>query len=94
MKFKDLEFTSTGKGSIQATHFFPNGYGVSVIRGVGTYGSEAGLYEIGIARGGPNGWELCYSTECSVELGGDCVVGWLDESGVEEWMDKVEGLKE
>jgi len=70
MDFGDLAFFPHGNypdSGIQAKHFFPNGYGVSVVRfttpfGSGSYGAEEGLYELAVLKGTEEKWELCYDT--------------------------------
>lgn len=92
MKFEDLQFidynTKTNrKQGVQAIHKFDNGYGVSVIQLFYSdsngdkipisYGAEDGLYEVAVTKNG----NIC----------GD-VYGYLNESGVEELLIKVEAL--
>lgn len=90
MQFKDLKFEKIdrkffrGDEFIQAKVHFSNGYGVSVVRGFGTYGNEDGLYEVAVLFGD----ELCYDSGLTED-----VVGWLDEDGVTEWLGKVEALE-
>jgi len=54
----------------QAKAFFPNGYGVSVIRGYGSYGNEDGLYELAVLQGDEADWSLCYSTPVTGDVEG------------------------
>jgi hypothetical protein len=84
MKFAELVFE--GRGSmmgVQARHDFPNGYGVSVIRGPYTYGGKKGLYEAAVFHDE----SICYSTPVT----GD-VEGHLDEAAVEKFVNAVEAL--
>lgn len=91
MKFEDLKFEPHPVGDgIRARHTFPNGYGVSVVRFTimgrsGSYGSERGLYEIGILKDG----NLTYDTPIT-----DDVLGYQTEAEVTEVMAKVEALRE
>jgi hypothetical protein len=70
MNFSDLNFQphpSAAAGGVQAKHFFPNGYGVSVVRfrgiaGGGSYGYEEGLYESAVLKGTEENWHICYDT--------------------------------
>lgn len=78
-------FGDLDKDGIQARHDFPNGYGVSVIRGFGTYGVDDGLYELGVMR---NGY-LCYDTPITPD-----VVGYLTLEEAEELADQVAALPE
>ena len=95
MKFTDLDFNphrnypDTG---IAARHFFPNGYGVSVVQfttpfGAGSYGAEEGLYELAVIKGVEENWEICYDTEVTND-----VIGYLTEDEVGEVLMQVENL--
>jgi len=46
--FKDLKFEKLAFGGIQATEYFENGYGVSVIKTPFSYGGEKGLHELAV----------------------------------------------
>jgi len=82
--FSDLKFAPRGSlGGIAARHTFPNGYSVSVVRGSGTYGAEAGLYELAVMHDG----KLVYDTPVT-----DDVLGWLTEGDVTERMNEVAHL--
>lgn len=88
MKFTDLNFQPHLLGSgIQALHFFPNGYGVSVVRFPGSYGYEQDLYEVAVIKGVDDDYELCYDTWIT-----DDVMGHRDERDVEIIMEEVETL--
>jgi hypothetical protein len=91
MKFTDLNFQPHPnfhhKDGIQALHFFPNGYGVSVVRFPGSYGFQDDLYEVAILKGIENNWEICYDT-----LVADDVLGHRDEQDVEIIMEEVKAL--
>lgn len=62
---------------------FPNGYGASVIRGIGIYGSNQGLWELAVLKGD----KLCYSTPIT-----DDVINFLNDKGVEEILEKIKNL--
>ena len=95
MKFSDLNFqphSNYPDTGIAARHFFPNGYGVSVVRftttfGFGSYGSEEGLYELAVLQGVDENWNICYDTPMT-----DDVLGYLTESDVENLLNEVEKL--
>jgi hypothetical protein len=90
MKFTDIDFQPHphyAEDGIQAKHFFPNGYGVSVVRFPGSYGYEEGLYEVAILKGLEEDWEICYDTEIT-----DDVIGYLTEDQVGEVLVQVENL--
>jgi hypothetical protein len=63
--------------------FFPNGYGVSVVRFklphlvYGSYTSNDDEWEVAILKGDENKWELCYDTEITND-----VIGYQTESEV------------
>jgi hypothetical protein len=85
LKFSDLEFKQhpcvDGPNAAQALHFFPNGYGVSVVRFPGSYGYGLGLYEVAVIKGtDEEDFKLCYDTPIT-----DGVIGRLT------W-DEVEGI--
>lgn len=99
MKFTDLNFQPhpnyRGDG-IQAKHFFPNGYGVSVVQFPGSYGFEQGLYELAVLKKyvqkgyGAHlywGWKICYDTPIT-----DDVIGHLSEEDVDDLLLQVENL--
>ena len=77
MKFSDLNFhphTIYPDSGIAAKHFFPNGYGVSVVRFTspygfgGSYGAEEGLYELAVLKGVEDNWEICYDTPITEDV--------------------------
>ncbi len=51
-----------GDDAIQATHFFPNGYGVSVVRHKFSRGNKKELYELAVLLGDEQESELTYKT--------------------------------
>lgn len=86
MQFSDLKFEQRRESAefgVQARHDFPNGYGVSVIRGPYTYGGREGLYELAVFKDGG----LCYDTPIT-----DDVLGHLTEDEVTDLLGKVEAL--
>jgi hypothetical protein len=62
---------------------YPNGYGASVVRGRGTYGSDAGLWELGVLDGD----ELTYITPVTSD-----VLGSLTEHDVAVALDRIAAL--
>ena len=64
-------FGSTGSG-LKATHYFDNGYGISVVRIAGTYGWEQGLFEVAVLKQRGNQWEICYDTPITNDVVGHC----------------------
>jgi len=78
-KFENLDFQDISKthgaDSIQAWVKMENGYEASIVKHGGSYGSEKGLYEMGIF--GPNG------SMCDPLGWDDTVLGWLTPQLVE-----------
>lgn len=91
MKFSDLEFkphpVMGDADGIHALTFFPNGYGVSVVRFPGSYGYEDGLYEVAVIQGNQDDYELCYDTSVT-----DDIMGHRDEVDVENIIEEVQSL--
>ena len=95
MKFSDLNFqphVNYPDSGIAARHFFPNGYGVSVVQftspyGGGSYGAQEGLYELAVLKGVEEEWHICYNTPIT-----DDVMGYLTKEDVETVLNQVESL--
>ena len=91
MTFGDLQFKEReGMGGVIASAAFPNGYGVSVIKGPHTYGGDEGLYELAVVH--PNGegpGSLCYATPIT-----DDVIGHLTPEAVTGLMGDIWALPE
>ncbi len=90
MKFSDLNFQPHGNypdDGVAARHFYPNGYGVSVVRFPGSYGYSQGLYEVAVIKGNEDDYDLCYDTPIT-----DDVLGHRDERDVEIIMEEVQAL--
>lgn len=88
MVFEDLKFGDNRAGmNRQATTFFPNGYGVSVVIGPHTYGGPKGLYELAVLKGTEEDHSLCYDTPIT-----DDVMGCLSPVDVTELLHKIEAL--
>lgn len=85
--FNDLKFESEnmlGFYMERARLQFPNGYGISVVRGTFSYGGDEGLYECAVLKDN----QLCYDTPIT-----DDVIGYCDEDKVNEIIKQVEELK-
>lgn len=74
--------------------FFDNGYGISVVRfmmgqsGVyGSYTDNESEFEVGVLRGTPGHWEICYDTPIT-----ENVLGHLLADGVTDVMKKIQEL--
>lgn len=88
--FSELIFKPSAtylEDGIQALKFFNNGYGVSVIRHRGSYGSEQGLYELAVIAGSEDKFYLVYGTPVT-----DDVLGYLTEGDVSKAMSDVKAL--
>jgi len=94
--FKDLQFqphpNSSLEGGVQAKMFFPNGYGVSVVRFkvLGTYASYTNNedeWEMAILKGNDSKFEICYDTPITSD-----VLGYLSDDEVSEIMKRVQKL--
>ena len=83
MTFKELEFyrheVLSGK---HARYTFPNGYGISVVNGPGTYSSK-GTYEVGILYDG----HLTYNTPLTDDVLSEQTPEDIDTilSTIEKW---------
>jgi hypothetical protein len=68
---------------------FHNGFGASVVQHFGSYGNEAGLWELAVLEFDSNGeWNLTYETPITED-----VLGHLSELGVEATLEKIKTLK-
>jgi len=93
--FKDIEFKphSFGEG-LHGLLFFPNGYGVSVVRyknpiseTYSSYTSNEDEWEVAVLYGDENEWNITYNTHIT-----DDVIGHLSEGGVEQIITLVQDL--
>lgn len=93
--FKDLKVKPHASGDgLHAVIFFPNGYGVSVVRfktsmisGYGSYTSNETEWELAVIHGNAKSFTLIYDTDIT----GD-VLGYLSDNEVTETMKKVQDL--
>lgn len=69
--------------SVQKVYDFKNGYGASVVKGDHTYGAGLGLSELAVLYKG----EICYTSGITED-----VIGYLDDDGVEEFLQKIKDL--
>jgi hypothetical protein len=85
MKIGELNFEKHPNwgSATRATHMFPNGFGVSVIAGEGSYTSEDKPYELAVLD--ENG--INYTSGIT-----DDVLGYLSEDDINELLLKVEDL--
>lgn len=73
---------------IQRLYFFPNGYGASVIRHKYSYGNEDGNWELGVIKGNPEDWKLCYSTPITEDVEGN-----VTDEQVDAILTQIEALQ-
>lgn len=71
MTFELSKFVDNGQ-DVGGHFFFPNGYGVSVVRHQFSYGGSEGLFEMAVLSGDENKSNLCYDTPITND-----VLGWL-----------------
>lgn len=89
MKFSELEFQKHkfAFDGIQAIKFFPNGYGLSVVKHVYSYGYKDGLYEAAVIKGVDGDYDLCYNTPVASDI-----IGNQSEEQIELLLSQVEKL--
>lgn len=88
-EFKDLEFTDDEMLGERAFLFFPNYYGISVVRGPYSYGGRKGLYEMAVLIMTPDMKEskLCYDTHITPDVEGN-----LLPEEITEYMKQIQKL--
>jgi hypothetical protein len=84
--FKEFKNRSIN-GGIQYLSFFPNGYGVSIVKHTMSYGNERGLWEMAVLKGDKEKWEITYDTPITSD-----VLGYLTENEVNNYTDQVIAL--
>lgn len=79
---------------VQRLYFFDNNYGASVVRHLFSYGASKGKWELAVLkykgegdRKSYNNWDLTYETPVT-----DDVIGYLDESEVQELLTQIKEL--
>jgi hypothetical protein len=91
--FEDIEFKPHGMGDgLQGLIFFPNGYGVSVVRfkfndRFGSYTSNDDEWELAVIFGNENEWDITYNTPITSD-----VMGHLSSEEVTDIMKQVQEL--
>ena len=68
-------------------HFYPNGYGVSIVQNEMSYGGADGLWELAVLKGNKDAWKLCYDTPITSD-----VIGYLVEDDIDNICSNVEAL--
>lgn len=74
---------------VQMMHFYPNGYGVSVVNFEHSYGSEDGLFEVAVLNGSAEDFDIVYDTGITEDA-----EGYLTLKDVNDIMEKVKNLNE
>ena len=90
--FKDLKFFFEDEDSddIYAYEFFPNNYGVSVIRNRYSQGGEQGLYEVAVIYMAPG--DIMSRIHYANPVANGDVIGHLTEDEVTDIMKRVSEL--
>jgi hypothetical protein len=85
----DIGFSQSIFHNISHKFVFPNGYGASVVKGIGTYGSYEDLFELAVLKKDTDGkYHLCYDTEIT-----DDVLGYLTNQEVLDTLERIKNLK-
>ena len=88
MKFSELDFQRHKfADGVQAIRFFPNGYGLSVVKHTYSYGYDDGLYEAAVLQGVDGDYDLCYDTSIANDI-----IGYQTEEQIELLLNQVESL--
>jgi len=87
-KFKTFEWKTIHGSGDQYLKFFPNGYGVSIVKHRFSYGGENGNWEIAVLIGSKSDWEICYDTHITND-----VIGHVPEDEVDEIVANIEALE-
>jgi hypothetical protein len=91
--FNDIDFKSHPVGDgLHGLIFFPNGYGVSVVRfkingRYGSYTNNNNQWELAVIFGDENEWDLTYNTPITND-----VMGYLSSGEVTNIMKQVQEL--
>ena len=86
MNFKEFKSYQV-HGGIQYFHFFPNGYGVSIVKHGFSYGSRQGLWEMAVLKGNEKSHDITYDTPITND-----VIGYLSDEEVNDYCKQVSEL--
>ena len=87
MDFNFKNFTSRPvNGGIQYINFFPNGYGVSVVRHDFSH-TDDNTWELAVLKGNADKWDLCYNTPITND-----VLGYMSDDEVNETCTAIANL--
>jgi hypothetical protein len=88
LALNETALASTAEGDFEGKAFFENGRGISVIRHKGSYGNQAGLFEVAVIKGtSRDDWDFDFSTELARD-----VVGWQTPADVVAFARKIAQL--
>lgn len=73
---------------VQYLFRFPNDYGASVVKHLGSYGHDRDLWELAVLVFDGDMWELTYDTEIT-----DDVEGYLTDQDVLDLLERIRNLK-
>lgn len=73
---------------VQYLFRFPNNYGASIVKHLGSYGSRRDLWELAVIYFDGDEWDLTYDTEIT-----DDVEGYLTDQDVLELLRRIQALK-
>jgi hypothetical protein len=74
-------------GGVRYRFKFDNGYGASVIKNWGSYGSRKDQWELAVTKYDGDDWGLCYDTEIT-----DDVLGYLTDDEVRVYLKRIKEL--
>lgn len=73
---------------VQYLYKFENGYGASVVKGNGTYGFDADMWELAVIKwDSDNKWDITYDTPITYD-----VLGYLTVEDVLELLKRIKNL--
>ena len=78
------------KHGTQTVYRFPNGYGASVVQASWSYGSDDGLFELGVIKFSGEG-DYAFSLTYDTNITND-VIGNLTEQDVQDLLNKIKYL--
>ena len=84
-----IELDNMGWKHYEHRFKFPNNYGASVVKHIGSYGATKDLFELAVLKFEENGQSyLCYDTPIT-----DDVLGWLTNKDVLNYLKKIKHLR-
>ena len=74
-------------GGTQDVYQFANGFGASVVQFPGSYGYDAGLWELAVVKFDGDDYSICYDTPIT-----DDVLGHLSDAEVQQTLARINAL--